>query len=173
MARDDDRTQDQRHGRDQTGSHPWAEGFRLPARVQPPAGHGHASCDPNQLADGFNAPEDPEFYGEWYPTLSFGRLADRTVRGGPVRNVALIPVTAVTAILTAAAKQRLSDGSDFVFSGAPLVSGELHTGPEPDWSFTNDIVTIELQLEDPPRSRTIRVGEHDGKLTSSPPTCAA
>ena len=73
----------------------------------------------------------------------------------------LIPVTAV---LTAAAKQRLSDGSDFVFSGGPLVSGELHTGPEPDWSFTNDIVTIELQLEDPPRSRTIWVGEHDGKL---------
>ena len=73
----------------------------------------------------------------------------------------LIPVTAV---LTATAKQRLSDGSDFVFSGGPLVSGELHTGPEPDWSFTNDIVTIELQLEDPPRSRTIWVGEHDGKL---------
>ena len=73
----------------------------------------------------------------------------------------LIPVTAV---LTAAAKQRLLDGSDFVFSGGPLVSGELHTGPEPDWSFTNDIVTIELQLEDPPRSRTIWVGEHDGKL---------
>ena len=59
---------------------------------------------------------------------------------------------------------RLSDGSDFVFSGGSLVSGELHTGPEPDWSFTNDIVTIELQLEDPPRSRTIWVGEHDGKL---------
>ena len=73
----------------------------------------------------------------------------------------LIPVTAV---LTAAAKQRLSDGSDFVFSGGPLVSGELHAGPEPDWSFTNDITTIELQLVDPPRSRTIWVGEHDGRL---------
>ena len=59
----------------------------------------------------------------------------------------LIPVTAV---LTAAAKQRLSDGSDFVFSGGPLVSGELHTGPEPDWSFTNDLVTIELQRIHPP-----------------------
>ena len=39
------------------------------------------------VADGFN---DLEFYGEWYPTLSFGRLADRTVGGGPVRDVALI-----------------------------------------------------------------------------------
>ena len=38
-------------------------------------------------ADGFN---DKEFYGEWYPTLSFGKLADRTVGGGPVRDVALI-----------------------------------------------------------------------------------
>ena len=73
----------------------------------------------------------------------------------------LIPLTAV---LTAATKQRFSDGSDFVFSGGPLVSGELHTGPEPDWSFTDDVVTIELQLEDPPRSRTIWVGEHDGRL---------
>ena len=73
----------------------------------------------------------------------------------------LIPLTAV---LTAATKQRFSDGSDFVFSGGPLVSGELHAGPEPDWSFTDDVVTIELQLEDPPRSRTIWVGEHDGRL---------
>ena len=39
------------------------------------------------VADGFN---DLEFYGEWYPTLSFGRLANRTVGGGPVRDVALI-----------------------------------------------------------------------------------
>ena len=39
------------------------------------------------VADGFN---DMEFYGEWYPTLSFGKLADRTVGGGPVRDIALI-----------------------------------------------------------------------------------
>ena len=39
------------------------------------------------VADGFN---DKEFYGEWYPTLSFGKLANRTVGGGPVRDVALI-----------------------------------------------------------------------------------
>lgn len=73
----------------------------------------------------------------------------------------LIPVTAV---LTAAAKQRFADGANLVFSGGPLVSGDLHDGPEPDWSFTNDIVTIELQLVDPSRSRRIWVGEHDGKL---------
>ena len=73
----------------------------------------------------------------------------------------LIPATAV---ITAAAKQRFADGPNRVFSGGALVSGELHTGPEPDWSFVRDIDTIELQLEDPPRSRRIWTAEHDGKL---------
>ena len=73
----------------------------------------------------------------------------------------LIPVTAV---LTAAAKQRFADGPNRLFSGGPLVAGELYAGPEPDWSFVADIPTIELQLLDPPRSRVIWVQEHDGKL---------
>ena len=73
----------------------------------------------------------------------------------------LIPLAAV---LTAAAKQRFADGPNRVFSGGPLVSGELHLGPEPDWSFVEDIPTIELQLDDPPRSRRIWTTEHDGKL---------
>ncbi|NKB33680.1 MAG: hypothetical protein GKR91_11335 [Pseudomonadales bacterium] len=73
----------------------------------------------------------------------------------------LIPITAVS---TAAVKQRLSDGSNFVFSGGPLIDGDLHSGPEPDWRFVNDIPTIELQLLDPPASRTIWTVEHAGKL---------
>ncbi len=73
----------------------------------------------------------------------------------------LIPVTAV---VTAAAKQRFADGPKRVFSGGPLKSGELHTGAEPDWSFVSDIPTIEMQLVDPPRSRRIWTAEHDGKL---------
>ena len=73
----------------------------------------------------------------------------------------LIPVTAVT---TAAVKQRYADGPNRLFSGGPLVAGELHAGPEPDWSFVEDIGTIELQLLDPPRSRRIWTTEHDGKL---------
>ena len=73
----------------------------------------------------------------------------------------LIPVTAV---LTAAAKQRFADGSNRVFSGGPLVSGELHAGAEPDWSFTDDVQTIDLQLLDPPRSRTIWIQAHDDKI---------
>ena len=73
----------------------------------------------------------------------------------------LIPVTAV---VTAAAKQRFADGPNRVFSGGRLVSGELHSGADPDWSFVKDIETIELQLLDPPRSRRIWTTEHDGKL---------
>lgn len=37
--------------------------------------------------DGFN---DRDFYGEWYPTLSFGKLAGRELRVGPIRDFALI-----------------------------------------------------------------------------------
>ncbi len=73
----------------------------------------------------------------------------------------LIPVTAV---VTAAAKQRFADGPNLVFSGGPLESGELHTGPEPDWSFVSEVPTIELQLLDPPRSRRIWTAEYAGKL---------
>jgi len=73
----------------------------------------------------------------------------------------LIPVTAVT---TAAAKQRFADGPNRVFSGGPLESGDLHRGPDPDWLFVSDIPTIELQLLDPPRSRRIWTAEFDGKI---------
>ena len=41
----------------------------------------------DDLLDGFN---DKDFYGEWYPTLSFGKMSGRTVGGGPLRDVALI-----------------------------------------------------------------------------------
>ena len=73
----------------------------------------------------------------------------------------LIPVTAVT---TAAMKQRFADGPNRVFSGGSLESGELHTGSEPDWRFVSEVSTIELQLLNPPRSRRIWTAEYDGKL---------
>ena len=73
----------------------------------------------------------------------------------------LIPVTAVA---TAAVKQRFTEGPNRVFSGGPLESGELHTGSEPDWSFVSEISTVEMQLLEPPRSRRIWTAEFDGKL---------
>jgi|TARA_B100001750_G_scaffold58979_1_gene46705 hypothetical protein len=73
----------------------------------------------------------------------------------------LIPATAV---VTAAVKQRFADGPNRFFSGGPLIAGAMHMGSEPDWSFVNDITTIELQLVEPPRSRRIWTVEHEGKL---------
>ena len=73
----------------------------------------------------------------------------------------LIPVVGLGALAVSA---RFSDGPSVVFSGGPLVAGELVTGAEPDWSFARDVGTIELQLLDPPRSRTIWIAEHEGKI---------
>lgn len=73
----------------------------------------------------------------------------------------LIPVVALGALMVSA---RFSDGPSAVFSGGPLVAGELVTGPEPDWSFARDVGTIELQLLDPPRSRLIWIAEYEGKI---------
>ena len=38
-------------------------------------------------ADGFN---DKAFYGEWYPTLSIGKLVNREISLGPIRDIAVI-----------------------------------------------------------------------------------
>ena len=90
------------------------------------------------------------------------------VRNATVRKVllvvgvlVLIPVLALSAL---AVSSRFSDGPSALFSGGPLVAGELVTGPEPDWSFVGDVFTIELQLLDPPRSRVIWIADHEGKL---------
>ncbi|MBT8147209.1 MAG: hypothetical protein KJN90_10165 [Gammaproteobacteria bacterium] len=72
-----------------------------------------------------------------------------------------IPFAAVS---TAAVKARFADGPNRVFSGGPLVSGEWHAGPEPDWNFVNSLPTIEMQLLEPSLSRRIWTVEHDGKI---------
>ena len=69
-----------------------------------------------------------------------------------------------TAVVTAAIKQRFGDGPNLVFSGGELVSGELYQGPEPDWSFVNDVDTLELQLLDPVQSRRIWTASDEGKI---------
>ena len=73
----------------------------------------------------------------------------------------LIPVFALGALAVSA---RNSDGGSRVFSGRPLVAGELVRGAEPDWSFVRDIRNIQLQLLDPPRSRILWIVEHEGKI---------
>ena len=57
-----------------------------------------------------------------------------------------------------------ADGPSILFPGGKLVAGEMHSGADPDWSFTDDVFTIELQLVNPLSSRTIFIMENDGKV---------
>ncbi|MBW2390106.1 MAG: hypothetical protein JRG89_16985, partial [Deltaproteobacteria bacterium] len=44
---------------------------------------------------------------------------------------------------------RFSDGPIEIIAGGPFTSGELVTGPEPDWSFVHDTQEVEFQLLEP------------------------
>ena len=70
----------------------------------------------------------------------------------------------VLGLVAIAIVARSSDGPLAVFPGGPLRTGELVTGPEPDWSFARDIELLELQLVDPASSRNTWLLVHEGKL---------
>lgn len=72
----------------------------------------------------------------------------------------LLAVTVVTLRL----KYSDADGPSILFPGGELTGGSLHSGAEPDWAFTDDVFTIELELGDPPSSRRIFVMESGGRL---------
>lgn len=78
--------------------------------------------------------------------------------------VGLVILLLAATIVTLKLKHQNADGPSVLFPGGKLVSGELHTGAEPDWSFTDDVSTIELQLGDPPTSRRIFIMESDGRI---------
>jgi hypothetical protein len=59
---------------------------------------------------------------------------------------------------------RFADGPLAIIAGGPFTSGQLISGPEPDWSFAHDIQEVEFQLLDPERSRTTWIIEHEGKV---------
>ena len=67
-------------------------------------------------------------------------------------------------IITLKLKNQNADGPSVLFPGGELISGELYEGPEPDWSFTDDVFFIELQTDEPLSSRRIFVMESDGKV---------
>lgn len=58
---------------------------------------------------------------------------------------------------------RFGDGPVALLPGGPLRTGDLVTH-EPDWTFARDIMEMELQLVEPPLSRTIWLQVHDQKL---------
>lgn len=75
--------------------------------------------------------------------------------------VALLAAVIIGALVVLA---RFADGPVAIVPGGPFQSGELHTGPEPDWAFLADRETVEFQLVNPARSRTAWILEHDGRL---------
>jgi hypothetical protein len=58
---------------------------------------------------------------------------------------------------------RFADGPVAIIAGGPFTSGELVSGPEPDWSFVRDVQEVEFQLLEPARSRTTWILDHEGK----------
>ena len=69
-------------------------------------------------------------------------------------------VLAIAVLLIGA---RFADGPLAIVAGGPFKSGELASGPEPDWSFVHDVREVEFQLVEPPRSRTTWILDHAGK----------
>lgn len=61
-------------------------------------------------------------------------------------------------------ENRHNDGPSILFPGGELITGELYTGTEPDWRFTEQIGTVDLQLDNPLSSRLIWILEHEGRL---------
>jgi hypothetical protein len=58
---------------------------------------------------------------------------------------------------------RFTDGPIAIIAGGPFKSGELVSGPEPDWSFVRDVQEVEFQLLEPARSRTTWILDHESK----------
>ena len=75
---------------------------------------------------------------------------------------ALGAVVAVIAVVLVVA--RFSDGPLAIVAGGPFTTGELVVGPEPDWSFIQDVGEVQFQSLEPARSRTTWVLEHEGKI---------
>jgi hypothetical protein len=78
--------------------------------------------------------------------------------------VGILILIPVITIITLRLDNLNADGPSILFPGGELVSGDMYAGTEPDWSFTDDVFTIELQLNEPLASRRIFIMEHNGKV---------
>ncbi len=86
----------------------------------------------------------------------------RILRWLGIALVALVAVL-VAVLVGIGVVARFSDGPIGPFPGGPLRSGTLVSEPEVDWSFANGR-EIELQLVEPPGSRTTGIMLHEGQL---------
>ena len=75
--------------------------------------------------------------------------------------IILIPTVAFGALRY---EFRDADGPSILFPGGELTSGVIYNGAEPDWSFTSDIQTIELQIDESMSSRLVWAIPVNGRL---------
>jgi hypothetical protein len=91
--------------------------------------------------------------------VTYGGLVRRILRGLALLALALLIGVGVVGVLA-----RFGDGPTGILPGGPLHKGELSSAEGVDWSFTEGIREVELQLLDPPRSRTTWIVVHGGQL---------
>ena len=70
----------------------------------------------------------------------------------------------VMALFVVVMLARQGDGPIAIIAGGPLEAGELVSSRGVDWSFVTPVPEIELQLLEPPRSRTVWAVSHQGAL---------
>lgn len=75
--------------------------------------------------------------------------------------VILVPVVVVVTLWLDA---RDADGPSVIFRGGVFTTGDIYQGPEPDWSFTDNIRLVELQLNATEDSRTTFIIESNGRI---------
>jgi len=76
----------------------------------------------------------------------------------------LLALLLALTLVTLKLKHQSADGPSILFPGGALTSGTLHQGAEPNWSFTDEVPTIELQTTQPDSSRRIFIMESEGKV---------
>jgi hypothetical protein len=79
-----------------------------------------------------------------------------------MRSAALLLLLGTIAVLAVALVARFSDGPIGPFAGGPFRSGALSSGAEVDWESLGRVPRVELQLVDPPRSRTTHFLVYEG-----------
>ncbi|MBJ22697.1 MAG: hypothetical protein GY910_27590 [bacterium] len=81
-----------------------------------------------------------------------------------LRGLGSIVLVLIALLMVVAVYARMHDGPVRAFAGGTLDSGPWNDSHGIDWSFAADLPTLELQLLEPPRSRTVWMIHHDGKL---------
>ena len=79
-----------------------------------------------------------------------------------LRGLGLALAALVALVVAVGVAARFADGPLGPFPGGPFESGERVSAEGVDWSFLRDVGEVELQLLDPPRSRTTWIVLHDG-----------